>query len=220
MCDQESYGDQSMSDEGSSSSPFISNGNLLLSEVRTIIMSALSGANYGAKVRLPHATVMTFLFRQNLPLQEKMKVIVRATLTHSANLASFAFIYKTILALLKIHRRRNLSQKYLPGMPAHPCESIIAGGIGGYAVWGQYNAINYQIALYIFSRVIVGLVLLIRENRTCLFPSSISRTSKVYPIFSSAVWATVMFLFEEYPHVLHPSLKRSMDEIYRTTNTT
>jgi peroxisomal membrane protein 4 len=36
-----------------------------------------------------------------------------------------------------------------------------------------------------------------------------------YPLFAAAVWGLVMMLFEERPDVLHPSLKKSMDEIYR-----
>lgn len=191
---------------------------VFLSEMKAIVISMLSAANYGAKVRLPHATVMTFLFRPNLPLKQKIKVIAKATWTHSVNLGSFAFIYKTVLALLKIQRGRNFVRKYTPGLPAHSCDSIIAGGVGGYVIWGRYNAINYQIALYIFSRVIVGLMGLAQENSIPLFSSSIARTRKVYPIFASAVWAAVMFLFEEFPHVLHASLKRSMDEIYRASS--
>jgi hypothetical protein len=41
------------------------------------------------------------------------------------------------------------------------------------------------------------------------------RDSKLYPFSAALVWGTVMALFEESPHVLHPSLKMSMDEIYR-----
>ena len=36
-----------------------------------------------------------------------------------------------------------------------------------------------------------------------------------FPVLASLLWAIVMVLFEESPDVLHPSLKKSMDEIYR-----
>jgi hypothetical protein len=36
-----------------------------------------------------------------------------------------------------------------------------------------------------------------------------------YPLFAAVVWGLVMILFEERPNLLHPSLKKSMDEIYR-----
>jgi hypothetical protein len=38
---------------------------------------------------------------------------------------------------------------------------------------------------------------------------------QTYPLFAAVVWGLVMILFEEHPDVLHPSLKKSMDEIYR-----
>jgi hypothetical protein len=38
---------------------------------------------------------------------------------------------------------------------------------------------------------------------------------RTYSIAAAAVWGLVMLLFEESPEVLHPSLKSSMDEIYR-----
>lgn len=41
---------------------------------------------------------------------------------------------------------------------------------------------------------------------------------KAYPLAAAGIWGTVMMLFEEYPGVLHPSLRRSMDEIYRYTS--
>lgn len=37
----------------------------------------------------------------------------------------------------------------------------------------------------------------------------------VYPYKAAVVWSIVMVLFESNPDVLHPSLKKSMDEIYR-----
>jgi hypothetical protein len=35
---------------------------------------------------------------------------------------------------------------------------------------------------------------------------------------AAGIWGTVMMLFEEYPDVLHPSLRMSMTEIYRFTS--
>jgi hypothetical protein len=40
------------------------------------------GVIYGAKIRFPHALVMTFLFRDG-SLQDKIKAIWQATYTHS-----------------------------------------------------------------------------------------------------------------------------------------
>lgn len=100
-----------------------------------------------------------------------------------------------------------------PGHPEHSYHALVAGAIGGYLVWGRYSGVNYQIVLYLTSRVLVGLGKHLQEtylpfHRRVEFHQS-------YPLFAAAVWGLVMILFEERPDVLHPSLKKSMDEIYR-----
>lgn len=46
--------------------------------------------------------------------------------------------------------------------------------------------------------------------------SSVARPSdRIYPAAAAAVWGVVMALFEECPDMLQPSLKNSMEEIYR-----
>uniref|UniRef100_A0A3B1J285 Peroxisomal membrane protein 4 n=1 Tax=Astyanax mexicanus TaxID=7994 RepID=A0A3B1J285_ASTMX len=57
-----------------------------------------NGAVYGAKIRAPHALVMTFLFKSG-SLKSKLKAIAQATYTHSRNLAFFVFTYKGLQAL-------------------------------------------------------------------------------------------------------------------------
>ena len=144
-------------------------------------------------------------------------------------------------------------------MPQSPYHSFVAGLIGGYSVWGRYSSVNYQIVLYLTSRVLTGLVALGVENlrHSHLFeylfkghssatslsssslPSHISSNTtttttqssssssswlswltfeRAYPLYAASIWGAVMVLFETYPHVLHPSLKISMDEVYRNTN--
>ena len=111
------------------------------------------------------------------------------------------------------HGRINSSD---PGIAEHTQHAAIAGFLGGYSIWGKYSSINYQIVLYLTSRILTGLVLLAREKRIKPFHLEKLSFDKVYPIKAAFVWATVMALFESYPHVLHPSLKKSMDEVYRS----
>lgn len=66
----------------------------VVSEVKAILAGLLGGGKYGVKIRLPHALVMTLLFRRNLSAQDKLKIILKSTFEHSKNLASFAAIYK------------------------------------------------------------------------------------------------------------------------------
>lgn len=107
-----------------------------------------------------------------------------------------------------------------PGHPERIHHALIAGGIGGYFVWGHHSSLNQQIVLYLASRVIVGVWTRINEGKITEQSASGSTTSgnqpsRTFSFFASLVWAIVMALWEESPGALHPSLKKSMDEIYR-----
>ena len=112
------------------------------------------------------------------------------------------------------YRGRRLIPKP-PGIPEKTLHAAIAGAIGGYCIWGNYTSVNYQIVLYLTSRIIVGLSTLAREKNIPPFCWKGMTKKNVYPFKAAFVWSVVMVLFEYCPNVLHPSLKRSMDEIYR-----
>jgi hypothetical protein len=79
----------------------------LQDELKAICSALVSGARYGVKIRLPHAVVMTGLFRRDLSAPDKLRSIVRLVREHATNLAAFAGLYKFILALLKWSSRRH-----------------------------------------------------------------------------------------------------------------
>jgi len=211
------------------------------SEFQSISAGTLGGGRYGIKIRLPHAILMTMLFRRGLTAKQKLKMILKLTLDHSCSLAAFATVYKIVLLILKrasisLHTNRNqfnrlgyamasilvdgptLGRRLVqrpPGLPERPQHAAIAGAVGGYLIWGKYNSINYQVLLYLTSRVIVGLTSLAREKRVPPFSWDMMKFQNVYPLKAAAIWGAVMVMFETYPNVLHPSLKNSMDEIYR-----
>jgi peroxisomal membrane protein 4 len=97
-----------------------------------------------------------------------------------------------------------------PGLPEQAHHALIAGAVGGYFIWGRYSAVNYQIVLYLASRVMVAMYKRLLERGGV---GSVS--DRTYRLGAAAVWGIVMMLFEQSPEVLHPSLKSSMDEIYR-----
>ncbi|KAJ3112594.1 Peroxisomal membrane protein 4, partial [Physocladia obscura] len=101
-------------------------------DVLSIIKGFRNGAVYGARIRFPHALVMTFLFSEG-SLQDKFRRIFKATFQHSKNLAFFVTIYKTLMVL----QRRAKGKE-------DGADSFIAGLIGGYFVFGQDNNINQQ----------------------------------------------------------------------------
>ena len=102
-----------------------------------------------------------------------------------------------------------------PGIPETSRHALIAGAIGGYVIWGRYSSINYQIILYLTSRIIVGGLTFAREHGIPPFCWKSLNFDRSYRLAAAAVWGIVMLLFEECPDVLHPSLRKSMDEIYR-----
>jgi len=130
-----------------------------------------------------------------------------------------------------------------PGKAQSPYHSFIAGLIGGYTVWGRYSSVNYQIVLYLTSRVIAALTtqgvqtiiqrLHPKHPHTPLpgsnSPSSIMIETRyystiatwltfenAYPWLAASVWGAIMVLFETYPESLQHSLKKSMEDIYKS----
>ena len=63
-------------------------------EVQAILGALVGGARYGFKIRVPHALVMTVLFRRDLTSTEKLRSVSKLALEHAGNLAMFAAIYK------------------------------------------------------------------------------------------------------------------------------
>jgi peroxisomal membrane protein 4 len=105
------------------------------------------------------------------------------------------------------------------GTPAHPYQALLAGGVGGWLVWGNYSSVNFQIVMYLMSRVAVALVKLGAQNNLLLLPSlNTTHFDTVYPWLACGTWALVMWLFEYHPTLLHPSLTSSMVTLYHDAN--
>jgi peroxisomal membrane protein 4 len=105
-----------------------------------VVQGIRNGLFYGMKIRGPHATLMTFIFRWNDPLNSKLWNIVNLACTHARNLGSFALVYKVLQLVLK------------QVLGSHA--ALISGGIGGYLIWGTKNSVNEQVNMYLFSRVL------------------------------------------------------------------
>jgi len=63
-------------------------------EVMAILAAMVGGARYGIKVRVPHAVVMTMLFKPHWSAQDKIRAILTLALDHATKLATFATLYK------------------------------------------------------------------------------------------------------------------------------
>ncbi|XP_032714761.1 peroxisomal membrane protein 4 isoform X1 [Lontra canadensis] len=160
-----------------------------------------NGAVYGAKIRAPHALVMTFLFRSG-SLQEKLRAILQATYTHSRNLACFVFTYKG-LCTLQAHAQGETYQVH----------SFLAAFFGGLLVFGANNNINSQINMYLLSRALFALCRLGVEKGYIPEPRW-----DPFPLFTGLLWGLVLWLFEYHQRTLQPSLQSSMTYLYQDSN--
>ncbi|GAA5966422.1 hypothetical protein JCM8115_002872 [Rhodotorula mucilaginosa] len=195
-------------------------------DVLAILKGARNGFVYGARVRGPHALVMSLIF-QSGSLRQRLAYVYRATKQHSLNLARFVAIYKTAL----------LVQKSLAGGKQRKFDTFFAGLVGGWAVFGERNAVNEQIVLYVVSRVITSFL----PRATPPVPSSASSASapaavsapdglprppgypypkpraphpKVFELYSALAWGMVMYLFREKRDRLHGGMVSSMQYLY------
>ncbi|TFK57466.1 peroxisomal membrane protein 4 [Heliocybe sulcata] len=174
-----------------------------------ILKGARNGFVYGVKVRFPHALIMAILFGRGDWIS-RLKVIFRATKQHALNLAKFVSIYKTILLL----------QKKTNGGKPRNADNFIAGLIGGYIVFGDRNAVNEQIVLYVCSRVVASFI----PRASSPYSTSSSSGAAVRPVppdsryfslFAAACWGAVMWLFEHRGETVQPGMFNSMTYLYR-----
>ena len=165
-------------------------------DILSILKGFRNGLVYGAKIRAPHAFVMTFLFRTG-SFYDKLRAIFKATFQHSRNLAMFVTIYKTLMVIFK-----KLKNKESNG------DSFLAGLVGGYIVFGEDNNINQQIVLYLFSRILIGLAKVGVQNRVLSAPNN------TFTMFAATVWGIVMWLFRHHRSSLQGSLQASMQYLY------
>ena len=183
-----------------------------------------NGLVYGAKVRFPHALVMTFLFRSSdLPsFTQKLQYVFKLTKEHSLNLATFVFLYKLLSRSIHHILAKNFRISVTPRGKYSPIAYWLAGLIGGYWVFGRNNGtVNQQIVLYLFSRILSALFKIFVHKMTHLFSLGTLSTlydNYGYAIHASVVWAFVMWLFEEYPENLQSSLRSSMQYLYKDSS--
>lgn len=166
--------------------------------VVTSIRGLRNGIYYGGKVRAMHSLVMAILFSKK-PAKEKIKTIVEFTIEHARNLGMYVFLYKIVVHFLT--RLRSKESKL---------HNFIAGGISGYTFFGTKTSVNYQLSLYLLSRITVGIIETVLKRK--------GKSVKLYPWLTAICWGLVMFLFEDDPSTLQLSLKTSMDFLYKESD--
>ncbi|ORY92440.1 Tim17/Tim22/Tim23/Pmp24 family-domain-containing protein [Leucosporidium creatinivorum] len=190
-------------------------------DVLAILKGARNGLVYGARVRFPHALVMTILF-QSGSWKSRAKFVLRATKQHATNLARFVAIYKTCLLL----------QKTLAGGKQRSADTFFAGLIGGWMVFGERNAVNEQIVLYVVSRVITSFLPRAGPPQPpssaragpshngvppppgAPYPKPRPPHAKLFEVYAALTWGAVMYLFRERRDTLQGGMVNSMQYLY------
>ena len=171
---------------------------------------------YGVKVRLPHAALMSILFGRG-SCKTRLRFIYLATKQHALNLAKFVSIYKTML----------LVQKGLNGSAGgkeRGLDTFFAGLVGGWLVFGERNAVNEQVVLYVLSRVVTSFL----PRQKSLYPPTtvggstvelekrfvpgkpIPPDRRVFEVFAAVTWGMVMYLFRNRREHLAGGMVNSM----------
>lgn len=183
-------------------------------EILAILKAARNGAVYGAKVRFPHALVITFLFRSGTN-REKLTEIFKAVRAHASNLASYAIIYKIAMLCLKY--------MVLESGKEGSYDTFIAGLIGGYFVFGRrdkrgkVSPVSKQIVIFVFARACLSIAQVLNDPSTGIIESqqlSDKISHHAWPIFAALTWGSIMWLFRWYPKTVQTGLRSSMDYIY------
>ncbi|ODO08426.1 peroxisomal membrane protein 4 [Cryptococcus wingfieldii CBS 7118] len=196
-------------------------------DLLAILKGARNGLVYGCKIRFPHALVMTFLFSHK-PLPAKIRGIFTATKTHALNLCKFVTIYKTLLLL----------QKKLNGGKERNLDTLVAGGLGGYWIFGDRTPINEQIVLYVLGRNILALLPRLYSQSTppahpfqplshplpsitspAGNPKPIPPAQVPFTIVATLSWAVAMYMFRHRGERMQPGLSNSMRYLYRDSET-
>jgi peroxisomal membrane protein 4 len=156
-----------------------------------------NGLEYAVRVRAAHCLVMILLYRRDKSLTANFHFLYQATKEHGLNLGSFVLVFK--LLRCQLMNRAGISR----GLA-----SFISGGVGGAVVWGRARTpINYQVVLYLLSRITVGLV------HHGVNQGHLPDKEGFQPM-ASLVWAVVMYLFTVDSKALQGSLRSSMEFLY------
>ncbi|PFH49230.1 hypothetical protein AMATHDRAFT_48911 [Amanita thiersii Skay4041] len=177
-----------------------------------ILKGARNGFVYGVKVRFPHALVMSTLFGRG-DWKQRLRTIYKATRQHALNLAKFVTIYKTFL----------LIQKKFNGGKERSVDTFVAGLLGGYLVFGERNAVNEQIVLYVVSRVVASFLPRASSPYHTTSQSMAAGSpvkpvppdSRYFTVFAALAWGAVMWLFRHRGETIQPGMFNSMKYLYR-----
>ena len=163
---------------------------------------------YGAKIRFPHALVMTFLFGRGTP-REKLNFIFRATKQHALNLGTFTPLYKFLTIVLRRLYEATGGKGAVPQW-----HSLVAGLIGGYYVFGERTPVNEQIVLYSSSRIIASFLPRAEVGKDWPAGKPKPTDKSWFAAYATITWGVVMYLHQYRRETMQAGMVNSMDYLY------
>lgn len=128
--------------------------------------------------------------------------MLKVTKEHSLRLATYVFCYKALQCCITHLRGRRT-----------PVNSLLAGCVVGYKVFGEPSSVNTQIVFYLLSRVLAGSSDVV-YSRELVIPQSPVVKAWAFPALATVCWGLVMYLFELQKESLQESLQSSMSYLY------
>jgi peroxisomal membrane protein 4 len=108
-----------------------------------------------------------------------------------------------------------LLQRKLNGGKERTQDTFFAGLFGGYLVFGERNAINEQIVLYVCSRVVASFIPRARSPTGSAALKPVPPDSRYFSLFAALSWGAVMWLFQHRGETIQPGMFNSMTYLYR-----
>ncbi|KAE8210926.1 hypothetical protein CF319_g5645 [Tilletia indica] len=173
-----------------------------------VLKAARNGLVYGAKIRFPHAVVMSVLFGRG-SWKDRIQFIITATRTHAFALAKFASLYKLLLIIIsRAH-----------GGKERPLDSALAGLVGGWVTFRNRSSINEQIILYATGRDIMSLLPRADVPKEKYPPGRPRPVDPIaFEIFAAVSWAFAMWTHANRREALNGGMVSSMDYLYHNAN--
>jgi len=133
---------------------------------------------------------------------QKLTSVLRLTKEHSFRLSIYVFFYKALQCCITHLRGKRT-----------PTNSLIAGAVVGYKVFGQPSSVNTQIVFYLLSRVLAASTDVVYTRELVIYQHPSVRTW-AFPVLATVCWGLVMYLFELQKTSLQESLEGSMSYLY------
>ncbi|KAK0543982.1 hypothetical protein OC846_005707 [Tilletia horrida] len=175
----------------------------------SVLKAGRNGFVYGAKIRFPHALVMSVLFGRG-SWSDRLNFIYTATRTHAMTLTKFCSLYKLLLILIK---------KAHGGPKERSLDSALAGLVGAWVVFRHRTSINEQIILYAAGRDILSLLPRAEVPANKYPPGKPKPVHPVaFEIFATLAWAFAMWTHANRREELNGGMVSSMDYLYHNAD--